>query len=149
MSLDVYLYTSEPAKVGSGIFYRENGETKELSRAEWDERFPDREPIIADRDEEYHEPAYHANITHNLNRMALEAGLYNALWRPDEIGITTASQLIEPLRTGLEKLKGSPSYFQHYNPDNGWGDYYGLVSFVERYLNACEEYPDARVSASR
>ena len=37
---------------------------------------------------------YSANITHNLNRMAMEAGIYECLWRPDEHGITKAAQII-------------------------------------------------------
>jgi len=146
MSLDVYL-TIEGSKnnSGSGIYIREDGQVKEISRAEWDERFPGREPVIAIRDED-DARVYSANITHNLTRMAFEAGIYQHLWRPDEIGITTAAQLIEPLRVGLELLKSDPDRFRVFNPPNGWGDYEGLVSFVERYLAACEEYPDASVS---
>lgn len=30
-----------------------------------------------------------------------------------------------------------------------WGHYEGLVSFVERYLNACIENPEAIVKVSR
>lgn len=92
---------------------------------------------------------YGANITHNLNKMAAEAGIYEHLWRPEEIGITTAAQLIEPLRAGLALLKSDPARFEAFNPSNGWGSYEGLVSFVERYLEACEEAPDAEVSVSR
>ena len=36
------------------------------------------------------EGAYSANITHNLGKMAEEAGIYKHLWRPEEIGITKA-----------------------------------------------------------
>ena len=39
---------------------------------------------------------YSSNITHNLGAMAREAGIYEACWRPEEIGITKAAQLIEP-----------------------------------------------------
>ncbi len=90
-----------------------------------------------------------ANITHNLNEMADAVGIYKHLWRPDEIGITKAEQLIEPLRRGLEFLKKEPDYFKKFNPENGWGDYEGLVSFVQEYLSSCEENPDAEVSVSR
>ena len=41
---------------------------------------------------------YSRNITHNMNKMADAVGLYKPLWRPDEIGITKAAQLVEPLR---------------------------------------------------
>ena len=89
------------------------------------------------------------NITHNLGKMAREAGLYDACWRPDEIGITKASWLIEPLEKGLDLLKKNPARFTPFNPSNGWGNYDGLVEFVERYLKACRDHPDANVSVSR
>lgn len=89
------------------------------------------------------------NITHNLGRMAEEAGIYKQLWRPDEIGITTAKELIEPLAKGLELLKNEPERFTPLNPKNGWGDYENLVQFVTNYLHACRDNPDAEVSVSR
>lgn len=92
---------------------------------------------------------YDANITHNLAKMAGEAGIYKHLWRPDEIGITHASQLIEPLRTGLALLRSDEPRFSQFNPSNGWGSYDSLVRFVKEYLEACEENPDAKVSVSR
>ena len=90
-----------------------------------------------------------ANITHNLGPMAREAGIYQHLWRPEEIGITHARQLIEPLRAGVEMMKSDPPRFEKHNSPNGWGMYENFVQFVEKYLAACEEYPDAEVSVSR
>lgn len=95
------------------------------------------------------ETVYDANITHNLNTMATEAGIYELLWRPDEIQITKAKELIEPLRQGLHNLKSEPERYKKFNPENGWGSYDGLVKFVENYLNACYEYPDAIIEVSR
>ena len=92
---------------------------------------------------------FDGNITHNLNMMAEEAGIYKHLWRPEEIGITLAGQLIEPLTAGLELLKSDPERFKKFNPENGWGHYEGLVDFVEEYLKMCIEYPDAEVDANR
>ncbi len=92
---------------------------------------------------------YSENITHNLNTMADKAGIYKHLWRPEEIGITTAEQLIEPLRAGLKELRAKPEYFKQFNPENGWGTYEGLCSFVENYLNECVENPDATIEVSR
>lgn len=89
------------------------------------------------------------NITHNLGRMAMEAGIYQHLWRPDEIGVTKAAQLIEPLRAGLAALRAEPERFSALNPVNGWGSYDGLCKFVSDYLAACEENPDADVEVSR
>ena len=92
---------------------------------------------------------YSANITHNCNRMADESGIYYHLWRPEEIGITKAEQLIEPLRNGLELMKSDPERFIKLEADNGWGTYEQFVPWVESYLKACEENPDAKVSVWR
>lgn len=77
---------------------------------------------------------YFANITHNLENMAREAGIYMEIWRPDEIGVTKAKQLIEPLRSGLSRLKGDPERFKKLNASNGWGLYEHFVPFVADYL---------------
>lgn len=149
MSLDVYLtikgLQNSPNK--SCIFIRENGETKEISREEWEKRYPGVEPHMIELDND--EEVYSAKITHNLANMANEAGIHKHLWRPDEINITKAGQLISPLREGLALLKSDPERFMKYNPVNGWGNYDGLVRFVKKYLDACEEYPDADISISR
>lgn len=89
------------------------------------------------------------NITHNLNKMASEAGLYQAMWRPEELGATKASDLIEPLRAGVAKLAGDPVCFKQFNPENGWGKYEGLLEVAVEYLEACQRFPDATVRASR
>jgi hypothetical protein len=92
---------------------------------------------------------YSANITHNLNSMAEAAGIYKALWRPDELGIVRASQLIPLLEKGLVMLVKDRKYLETFNPPNGWGSYESLVQFVERYLEACWENPEATVEVSR
>lgn len=65
---------------------------------------------------------YSRNITHNLGAMAKEAGIYEACWRPEEIGITKAAQLIEPLRAGITLMKSDRPRFERHNASNGWGD---------------------------
>lgn len=147
MSLDVYLdlKSHEPIKERK-IFIREDGRNKEISREEWDESHPGIEPFVTGTWDQH---VYSANITHNLVRMAKEAGIYMHLWRPEEIGITKASQLIEPLAAGLNTLALDPDAFQKLNPSNGWGDYDGLVQFVRDYLAACQKWPDADVSVYR
>jgi len=92
---------------------------------------------------------YTANITHNLNTMAEKAGIYLPLWRPEEIGITTARQLVPLLSAGFNKLMVGKEIYERYNPKNGWGDYEGLYSFVLNYLCACAEHSEAFVSVSR
>lgn len=151
MSLDVYLITKEAQikKASSGIFVRENGQTKEITQEEWNSKHPDREPVKFEQEETETNEVYSANITHNLNTMAMAVGIYEYLWRPDEINITKAKELIEPLRQGLHNLKIEPERYKKLNPENGWGSYDGFVKFVSNYLDACYEYPDSDVGVSR
>lgn len=151
MSLDVYLNVDQAQDSGdrSGIYVRREGRTVEISRDEWDSLYPGREPVVVTRDDEPNTLVYSGNITHNLNKMAEEAGIYDYLWRPDEKGISLASELIEPLARGLARLTADPETFKRHNPPNGWGDYGGLVAFVAEYLNACIRFPGASVSVWR
>lgn len=92
---------------------------------------------------------FSANITHNLNKMAGEAGIYLYLWHPEKLGIKYAHELIEPLRNGLELLKSDPDRFKKFDASNGCGSYDDFVPWLEEYIAACEENPDATVSVSR
>lgn len=98
---------------------------------------------------EDHETVYAANITHNLIRMASEAGIYKAIWAPEEIGKTKAGEIVTPLKRGLAALKKCPHCFEPFNSPNGYGTYYDFVPFVERYLEACERHPDTIIDVSR
>lgn len=95
------------------------------------------------------ERVYERNITHNVNVMAEASGCYMELWRPDEIGITKAIELVQPLERGLSALISEPDKYEAMNPSNGWGSYAGLLAFVASYLSACKRYPDAAVKVSR
>ena len=92
---------------------------------------------------------YEANITHNLNSMADAAGIYEYLWRPEEVGVEKASQLINPLEVGLKRLRSNPDKYKKLNPSNGWGSYDDFVPWVASYLEACKRNPDATVKISR
>jgi hypothetical protein len=94
-------------------------------------------------------PVYSANITHNLGKMAAEAGIYKALWRPEEEGYYHAEDLIEPLTKGLALLTADPERFKAFNSPNGWGMYEHFVPFVAKYLEACVAHPDATIDANR
>lgn len=95
------------------------------------------------------EKLFDANITHNLGEMAKAVGIYKHLWRPEELGITQAEKLIEPLRKGLKRLKDNPEAFKKYNATNGWGTYEQFIPWVDSYLQACTNYPEAKVEVSR
>lgn len=95
------------------------------------------------------EQVYWANITQNLGEMADKAGIYYALWRPEEIDIKKGKDIIEILEKGLLDLKSRPHYFEKFNSPNGWGVYKHFVPFVEEYLEACKQYPEAFIETSR
>lgn len=92
---------------------------------------------------------FSSNVTHNMTDMADAAGIYKHLWRPEELGIKKAGELIEPLAAGLAKLKLNPDKFKAHNPSNDWGSYDSFVEFVEEYLSACIKYSDAEIEVSR
>lgn len=92
---------------------------------------------------------YDANITHNLGKMAREAGIYDALWAPKDINKTKAGEIIDLLEVGLSDLKSRPEHFSKFNASNGWGMYEHFVPFVENYLEACKKYPTATIKVSR
>jgi hypothetical protein len=94
------------------------------------------------------EELYSRNITHNLIRMALEAGIYECLWRPGEHGFAHARQIIEPLAAGVTLLATQKTRFEEFNAPNGWGRRENFLPFCADYLQACRDNPDALVRVS-
>jgi hypothetical protein len=115
------------------------------------------------------EEVYSANITHNLNKMADEAGIYNALWRPyqlkpeynipeddlqaeykfEEANPVRAHEIIDIIEKGLEDMKARPKHYEKFNSSNGWGMYHNFVPWIEEYLKALKEFPEAQVVCDR
>ncbi len=98
---------------------------------------------------EKEDTVFDTNITHNLTTMADKAGIYYALWRPEEIQKEKAGELIELLEKGLSELKLNPEYFKQFNTSNGFGLYEHFIPFVEEYLEACKNYPESQIEVSR
>ena len=92
---------------------------------------------------------FDGNITHNLTKMAKEAGIYFALWRPEEVFIEKAWELVHPLSKGFRTLCSDPEHFRTLNPTNGWGTYDHFIEFVGNYLLACIAFPDADINVNR
>lgn len=92
---------------------------------------------------------YEANITYNLNKMAESAGIYKYLWRPEEINITKANQLIKPLKKAIKNMEKKPDYYKTFNASNGWGTYDQFLPWLKKLLQICKENPDAEISVSR
>ena len=101
------------------------------------------------KEDEQREEVFSANYTHNVTNMAALAGIYIAIWYPEEIGLTKARHLIPFLELGVQKLRGDPAQFKNLNPPNGWGSYETFLPWVESYLLACKIFPDALVETCR
>lgn len=95
------------------------------------------------------EELYIANITHNLGKMASAAGIYKHLWRPEEIDLTHARQLIEPLRTAIKDMQKRTWYYTQYNAKNGWGTLKQFTPWLKNLLTACEKHPKSTIRISR
>jgi hypothetical protein len=92
---------------------------------------------------------FSSNITHNLNKMAEYVGIYQVLWRPEEIKISKAKDCIPLLSAGLIELVTHRTKCKKFDSPNGWGLYEHFVPFVTDVLFACAEYPEADVKVSR
>jgi hypothetical protein len=115
------------------------------------------------------EEVYSANITHNLGKMADEAGLYEALWRPHRLkpgydipeddhkaeweyednNPVRAHEIIEIVEKKLEDMKARPKHYETFNSPNGWGMYHNFVPWIEEYLKALKEFPESQVVCDR
>jgi len=89
------------------------------------------------------------NITHNLTTMAEAAGIYRAMWRPEELGYVKAGNLICILEAGLVLLLTEPEKYRALSPGNGWGTYQGFVKAVRKYIAACKDFPEALIGVCR
>jgi hypothetical protein len=89
------------------------------------------------------------NLTHNLGEMASAAGLYEALWRPEEIDAVYAKDVIRVLKVGLKALEERQESLEKLSPENGWGTYGDLLDCTIAYLEMCEKYPEAEIRACR
>lgn len=139
MSLDIDLrYPQEPTDQEKAVaLLRANGFEKQAER------------LSCTPDPEYIGAVFSDNYTHNANKMASEAGIYEVVWRPDEVGITHAKQIVEKLEAGIKLMRDEPERFIALQPENGWGSYDSFLPWLERYLKACKAHPEALVSADR
>ena len=134
MSLDVDLLGGEKSKARCTCYVCTNG-------------LP--EKCILQYKREGRVSLFSSNITHNLNKMAAAVGIYEAVWRPEEVPINTAKEMIPILEKGIAELKKSPEKYKKLDSPNDWGTYKDFVPWLEEYLQACKEYPEALVVADR
>lgn len=170
MSLDIMLRASNTQNnQSSGIFIRRNGSTVEISEDEFRKLYPNQEPVRVISNEANFKTVYETNITHNLNEMADKADIYKAIWRPymlhkdfidnnesysdemlfEESVTMKAKEIIPFIEKGLTDMKHRPEYFRQFDASNGWGTYEQFIPFIEEYLNACKQYPEAIIEVDR
>lgn len=92
---------------------------------------------------------FEEHITHNLTEMAAAAGIYEAVWRPEEANILIAQDLIPILKKGIAELESNPEKYKKFEPENKWGTYAGFIAWLKKYLRACKKYPSAYIEVDR
>lgn len=96
------------------------------------------------------------NITHNLNNMAKALGVYEILWRPEELAEKAGvdkiyvKNFIKPINEAIEELTSNIDYYQEkYGPENGWGSAEVLLEDLRKIRQAIEDNPNGYFEASR
>lgn len=151
MSLDLYIMSKTPLKkTGTGVYIRENGETRELkTKEEVSKYFPGKE--VEEKTYETKE-VWHGNVTHNLGRMADKVSpgvrsLYQLFWHPTETTVTRdwVSEVFEC----YQELKSRKDHFKPMEEENRvtekdgktylWGTYDNLLKFTKSLLECLLE----------
>lgn len=86
------------------------------------------------------------NITHNLNQMWKEAGVYTALY---ESTGKKAQEVLAVLEAGLTKMHNNPDYFKQFNAPNGWGTYENAVKWLTDLIVEFKAYPEGVIGISK
>jgi len=112
------------------------GQNRELSAEEVAANWPD--ATVAEQEYSTTE-VFEYNITHNLTPMADAAGVYEALWRPDEHGWETARDITPALEAGLVRLMGNPEAYKALNPRKRLGFIRGATCVRETVVRSLQE----------
>jgi len=80
-----------------------------------------------------------ANITHNVNKMWIKAGIYDELYKSEGKKV---SEVIGKLEVGLTKMIIDSKGYTELNPENGWGSYDGAVKWLTNLIMELKKYPD-------
>lgn len=82
-------------------------------------------------------------VSMELLELACHSGLYDAVWRPDNIGATIAEHIIAPLTEGLIELTSNPQLYMLYAPSSDM--YRTFLKHISLYLKACMANPNAKI----
>lgn len=90
------------------------------------------------------------NITHNLNKMATEACIYEPLWRPEEVWPDARAADLEPLlREAIPEIIRNRWEYAKFDAPNGWGTVDDFIRFIREVHSACVAYPTSYIRAYR
>jgi hypothetical protein len=87
------------------------------------------------------------NYTYNVSHM-----WYSVF--PDDEGMVyiegfTGKGAVSKLKKAIYEMKDKKKFMKKLEPDNGWGSYEGFLEFLNKLLQASEEFPDSIWRADR
>ena len=85
------------------------------------------------------------NITHNVSRMWVKAGMYAAIY---ENHGKRAGDMLPELEKGVAAMEADRDGYVLLEPINRRGTYEGALAFAIAFRNACREHPKAEVRSS-
>lgn len=85
------------------------------------------------------------NYTFNCSPMFRDALGGNGI---NDLHDKACGDAIPMLRRAVADMEDRPAHYKKMNPDNGWGDYSGALSFLRAILDRCVQHPKATVRVS-
>jgi hypothetical protein len=86
------------------------------------------------------------NITHNVNKMWMNAGCYDALYNSEGKKAKTISKILFKAIINMEENKEK---YEKLNSPNGWGLYIDALPWLKELYSACMQYPDSIICVSK
>lgn len=81
------------------------------------------------------------DITKKFDEVAKETGCFQALWYPQEVGITQAKELLPYIEEAINKLPESSSYDSH----KWYGSYRNFRSWLNSLKNNLSIWPESYI----
>lgn len=86
------------------------------------------------------------NYTHNVSRMWIESGCYEALYESEG---KLVEEILPTLRKALQDMQDNPSKYIPLNPKNKFGTYEGAKKFLVNVIEEFSKYPKANIAISK
>lgn len=88
------------------------------------------------------------NITNNLIDFAIALNCYECIWKPKNLNIITAYQLLPHLYEAYYNVIKYGDIYLSLLPKNGWGTKEQFLNFIDQYIEACITYPNTLIETS-